>query len=154
MSKLNRRGEISAELYEEKKASKLQTPEGYEIPDATPMEPPLGFVRQPSLAERIREMVRSEHLRQAAEAAGVETFEEADDFEVSDDLEPMSGYENDAEFEPALPVESTGVPPPGGGGKGGGEPEDGPEPAAPVEAAPAPPAAPPAKPAKVPPKRS
>lgn len=91
------------------------------IPDSTPMEPPLGYIKQPSIAERIRDMVRSEHLRLAAESAGTETFEEADDFDVGDDYDPHSPYEN--EFEPPLPpvaVDSTGVPIPPVGGTGEG----------------------------------
>jgi len=71
------------------------TADGREKPDPTPMEPPIGFNRQPSLAEQIRTMVRSEALRQAAEKAGAESFEEADDFEVGDDYDPSSPYEQD-----------------------------------------------------------
>lgn len=66
---------------------------GREIPDPVPMAPPVGYQRQPSLTERIRDMVRSEHLRIAALEAGQETFEEADDFEVGDDLDPSTPYE-------------------------------------------------------------
>lgn len=73
---------------------------GREINDPTPMEPPLGYVRQPSLAEQIRDMVRGEKLRMEAEAAGMETFEESDDFDVGDDYDPHSPYEND--FDPPL----------------------------------------------------
>lgn len=68
---------------------------GHEIMDPRPMAPPVGYNRQPSLTEQIRNMVRSEKLRQEAEAAGMETFEEADDFEVGDDYEPSSPYEAD-----------------------------------------------------------
>jgi hypothetical protein len=68
---------------------------GAEVNDPTPVAPPVGYVKQPSLAEQIREMVRSEKLRQAAEEAGAETFEEADDFEVGDDYDPSTPYEND-----------------------------------------------------------
>lgn len=67
--------------------------EGREVPDPIPMAPPIGYKRQPSLTERIRDMVRSEHLRIAALEAGQETFEEADDFEVGDDFDPNSPYE-------------------------------------------------------------
>lgn len=74
---------------------------GAEIPDDTVMEPPLGFIQQPSMMELIAQMVRSEHLRRAAEAEGFETFEEADDFEVEDeDNEPMSAYQMEDGFEP------------------------------------------------------
>lgn len=66
---------------------------GREILDSTPMQPPVGYQRTKSLAEQIRDMVRSEALRQAAEAAGAESFEEADDFDVGDDFDPTSPYE-------------------------------------------------------------
>lgn len=69
------------------------TARGQERPDPRPMEPPIGFKKQPSLHERIREMVRSEQLRLAAEKAGAETFEEADDFDIEDDLDIRSPYE-------------------------------------------------------------
>lgn len=55
---------------------------GREIPDNTPMVAPMR--RQPSLTELIRASVREEFSRQAHEA-GMETFEEADDFDVDDD---------------------------------------------------------------------
>lgn len=73
---------------------------GAEHPDPTPMAPPIGYKRQPSLAEQIREMVRSERLKQEVEEAGFETFEEADDFEVGDDYDPHSPHEND--FDPPV----------------------------------------------------
>lgn len=73
-------------------------PQGREVPDPTPMAPPIGYKRTPSLAEQIREMVRSERLAMEAAAAGFESFEEADDFEVGDDFDPSSPYEE--QFEP------------------------------------------------------
>lgn len=75
---------------------------GREILDTTPIAPPIGFREHPSMAEVIRDMVRSERLRQEAEAAGVETFEEADDFDVGDDddFDPSTPYEND--FDPPI----------------------------------------------------
>lgn len=74
---------------------------GREVLDSTPMQPPVGYQRTKSLAEQIRDMVRSEALRQAAEAAGFESFEESDDFDVGDDYEPSSPYEE--HFDP-VPV--------------------------------------------------
>lgn len=72
---------------------------GQEIPDPTPIAPPVGFKRQPSLSEQIRAMIRSEQLRQEAESAGYETFEEADDFDIPDDpIDPTTPYE--AVFDP------------------------------------------------------
>lgn len=44
--------------------------DGHEINDPTPMEPPLGYFEQPSIAEQIRQMIRSERLKQEAEEAG------------------------------------------------------------------------------------
>ena len=71
---------------------------GEETPDPTVLEPPVGFIQQPPLREQIRQMVLSERLRQEAEAAGQETFEEADDFDVADDEDPPgTRYELDDE---------------------------------------------------------
>lgn len=89
-------------------------PRGHEKVDNTPIEPPIGFVKQPPLHELIRQMVKSEQLRQAALQQGAETFEEADDFEIGD-YEPTSPYEE--VFEPSpppQPVTPAGVtePPP------------------------------------------
>lgn len=96
--------------YEVKLELKSQTAMGEELPDATPIAPPIGYVKQPSMVERIREMVRSEQLRLEAEAAGDESFEEADDFNVEDDPEPFSAYEWEPSFEPAEPYTVTPAP--------------------------------------------
>lgn len=72
---------------------------GREMPSGVPMAPPIGYRKQPSLHEQIREMIRGEKLRMEAEAAGYETFEEADDFSLGDDDEPQTSYQNEAVFE-------------------------------------------------------
>lgn len=74
---------------------------GREIPDPTPLAPPLGYKKQPTLAEQMRAMVISEKLKAEARAAGAETFEEADDFNVGDDYDPTSPYEEIFEPLPA-----------------------------------------------------
>lgn len=66
---------------------------GQFYPDPTPVAPPVGF--DPSeidMFERVRSMVRRE-MSHAAQAEGFETFEEADDFDVDDEVEPFSEYE-------------------------------------------------------------
>lgn len=69
--------------------------------DGTPVAPPIGYQKTVPLHLQIREMVRSEALRQAAESADMETFEEADDFDIPDDpVDPKSPYEND--FDPSI----------------------------------------------------
>lgn len=72
--------------------------DGREVPNPTPMAPPLGYKRTPSLAEQIRQMVRAEKFSQDIANQGLETFEEADDFDIGDDFDPHSPYE--ADFEP------------------------------------------------------
>lgn len=80
------------------KAKRLNE-KGREILDPTPMAPPVGYKRQPSLSEQIREMVRSERLAMEAASAGFETLEEADDFDIPDDpIDPRTPYE--AHFDP------------------------------------------------------
>lgn len=66
---------------------------GMEKLDETPMQPPLGYKRAPTLAEQIRQQVVAAKLAELD--ALEETEEEADDFEVGDDWEPSSKYEND-----------------------------------------------------------
>ena len=74
---------------------------GRELLDSTPMAPPVGHKKQPSMVELVREMVKSEHLRRAALESGHETFEEADDFDVGDEDDmPSSPHEN--EFDPPV----------------------------------------------------
>lgn len=83
---------------------------GHEVPDPTPMEPAIGFKREPTLHEKMREMIRGELLARQAIAAGQETFEEADDFDTGEDDVARSPFEVEQEFEgdlvpaPAVPA--------------------------------------------------
>lgn len=68
------------------------TENGEEVLNPTPMQPPLGYKKQLSLAEQIRQQVRQlKHL----DDNEPETEEEADDFEIEDDPAPPSRWEND-----------------------------------------------------------
>jgi len=66
---------------------------GEEILDPTPMQPPLGYRRAPTLAEQIRQQVLAAKIEALDELK--ETEEEADDFNIDDDFEPFSPHEND-----------------------------------------------------------
>lgn len=57
---------------------------GHEVPDDTPVAMPVGFRKPESLQDQIRRLVRNE-LSARAMDQGLETFEEADDFDVEDD---------------------------------------------------------------------
>lgn len=71
---------------------------GRERPSPTPMRPPIGYKKQQSMVDLVREAVRAEHLARDLAAAGRETFEESEDFDVGEDFDPKSPYEND--FDP------------------------------------------------------
>lgn len=71
---------------------------GREHLDPTPMQPPLGYKRQPSLAEQIRTQVAAHHA--ALRDHEPESLEEADDFDIDDEVDPHSKWEND--FEPSV----------------------------------------------------
>lgn len=71
---------------------------GREIPDPRQVPPPPGYKRQPTMADHIRDLIRSHELQKEAEAAGAESFDEADDFDVGEDYDPTSPYEGD--FDP------------------------------------------------------
>lgn len=62
------------------------------IPDPTPVAPPIGYNPEPSMFERMREMIRRE-MSAAAASQGFESFEESDDFNVEEDEAPFSPYE-------------------------------------------------------------
>lgn len=79
------------------------TDAGREIPDPVPLAPPVGYTAQPSMVDIIRSQIRSAQLAAEAEAAGMETFEEADDFDVADDFDPSSPYEEMFDPEPPRP---------------------------------------------------
>lgn len=61
------------------------------FPDPTPVAPPIGYKKQPSMVDIIREQIRL--AGEASKSQGFETFEEADDFDVDDDYDPRSPYE-------------------------------------------------------------
>ena len=65
---------------------------GREVPDSRPVAVPFNFGRPLSLHEQIKRFIRSELSTRAA-AAESETFEEADDFDVDEDPDPVSAYE-------------------------------------------------------------
>lgn len=74
---------------------------GHEVPDPSPLEIPSGFKRPDTLADQVARLVRSHRLAEAAAAAGAETFEESEDFEIDDDMfDPSSPYEE--VFDPLL----------------------------------------------------
>lgn len=68
---------------------------GEELMDDKPAAIPIGFRHPPSLDERIRAMVRSSQMAAYAESQGKESFEDADDFDVGDDLDLSTPYERD-----------------------------------------------------------
>lgn len=87
--------QLDLEQYLAKLASKGLNPDGSPKLDPTPMAPPIGYKKHPSMVEIVRDMVRSERLAQEARQAGAESFEDAEDFDVSDDPELLrSPYEN------------------------------------------------------------
>lgn len=65
----------------------------YEKPDPVPMAPPVGYTPTPPLEDLVRTMITGHLLREAAAKEGFETFDEADDFEVGEDYDPRSPYE-------------------------------------------------------------
>lgn len=76
---------------------------GREYPDPTPVRLPAHLMRrQVSMMEHMRNIVRGELLRERAEGAGFESFEDADDFDVDDEVDPYSTYEE--QFDPEVPL--------------------------------------------------
>lgn len=70
-------------------------PDGREVLDPTPVEIPLGYQRPATLQEQIARLMAAEDFKRAMRARGQETFEEANDFEVGDDYDPKSPWEEE-----------------------------------------------------------
>lgn len=78
-----------------KPTDKRHDENGAEKLDPVPMQPPLGYKKTLSLSEQIALQVRRMKLELLNDDSISETEEEADDFEIGDDFEPLSKYEND-----------------------------------------------------------
>lgn len=92
---------LSMEEYAAKLIRQGKGPDGRIVVNPVPIAPPIGWKKQPSMVEIVREMVRGERLAEEARAAGHETFEESEDFEVGDEPELLrSAWEN--QFDPDL----------------------------------------------------
>nr|QJB20443.1 MAG: hypothetical protein [Microvirus sp.] len=85
--------QLTEEEYNLRLLAKGIGPDGL-IPDPVPIAPPIGYKRQPSMTEIVRNAVRSERLALEAQLAGFETFEESEDFDVGDEFDvPRSPHE-------------------------------------------------------------
>lgn len=68
--------------------------DGKEYPDPIPTAPPVGYTQPPDIMTMIRTMIQSEQVRQRLAQEDMETFEEADDFDIEDDpVDPLTEYE-------------------------------------------------------------
>lgn len=85
---------------------------GQEVLDKTPVSIPSGLAQGESMDERIRRIIKHS-LSQQAIAHGLETFEEADDFEIeSDPIDPTTPYEADFDHAACNAVDRGIVAPP------------------------------------------
>lgn len=66
---------------------------GAEVLSSVPHAPHVNRQKPPTMDDRISQALRSEQFRRAAENAGAETEEEANDFNVGDDYDPQSEHE-------------------------------------------------------------
>lgn len=109
--------------------------DGKEYGDPVPMSPPIGYERPPDMMEMMRNMLRQEAYQRRLAEEGLDTFEEAGDFDIDDDPMPLTIHEAllvdpppaapEAPPAPNVPQTTDGRQ----GGQGGGSPE--PAPAAP-----------------------
>lgn len=83
---------ISEEEYREKLGLRRLDIFGRELPDGTVVEPPVNFVKTPSIFDTHRELIRKELDARAAQQ-GFETSEEAENFAIDEDEVPISGHQ-------------------------------------------------------------
>ena len=69
---------------------------GEELPDPTPMELPVGFTRPPTIEELFARLVLDPAAQRELAENGIETEEEANDFDVEDEMpDPTSPYQRE-----------------------------------------------------------
>lgn len=73
-------------------------PDGSELPDSTPVELPVGFYHPETIQQTIRRLVTDPAIRAEMASSGIETFDEADDFDIPEDDMPQSPHEEN--FDP------------------------------------------------------
>lgn len=74
---------------------------GEEVPDDQPIAVPAGFKVPETMEQMMRRLLRSPEFSRAADADDIDTFEDAEDFEIDDDtFDPHSPYEE--VFDPVL----------------------------------------------------
>jgi len=93
-------GSDSLYLHEHSVASLYLDMHGREIPNPTPMAPPIGYQKPISIADQIRQAIKQASYEAAM--AGAETEEEANDFDVEEDMEPGSQWEHPFDPDPEL----------------------------------------------------
>lgn len=72
---------------------------GQEICDPDPLSIPVKFRRPMSVAEEVAKLMRNPEFRRRLDDLGLESFDEADDFNIPDDpIDPLTPYEDG--FEP------------------------------------------------------
>lgn len=104
----------------------------FEMLNFDPIEVPLNMYRPKTLQDMVRDLVR-EHVSQEANQLGMETFTEADDFDVGEDEDSLSPYELE-EMQEEVPLQDlepeesgAGAPPSGAPDGGQGESPDSPD---------------------------
>lgn len=91
MTDIHRSARMADDLYMEKLAARRLSEDGGEIPDPTPMEPPVGYVKQPSIFENVRAMLQREMaMRMQYED---EEASDEEDFNVDDEEFPVSPHD-------------------------------------------------------------
>lgn len=68
--------------------------DGSEIADPVPLAASLKFKKPPTLQEQVRRLMQRE-MQEHIHGLGHETFEEANDFDVGDDFDPNSPWEEE-----------------------------------------------------------
>lgn len=83
--------EITVELLKDLTRSLIGIEDGKEYPNPK-KDVITGIYRPPTLKEQIQRVLRTE-LSNQAEKQGFESFEDANDFDIEEDIEPVSEYE-------------------------------------------------------------
>lgn len=93
-------GTESHPVFEQSVQSRYLDCFGRELPNPTPLQPAVGHKKHKTIAETVREAIRQASLEAAQH--GYDSEEDANDFDIDEDDDPHSPWENDFDMDPAL----------------------------------------------------
>lgn len=97
-----RKPRLTVEEYHRKLIERGLNDDGSVDLDPVPLAPPIGYTKAPSMLQMMHDMLTSHKLEQELKAAGTETLEDFEDFDIPDEPEQLRSAHEALESDPTL----------------------------------------------------